>query len=223
MIDPALKSGLTGVWKKTRQDSSAGTYREVSFEKAASGSELRRPAAPANLTEAEEILRYKLDGTDDTILAVYSVTERTAQEGDADQDIFFVLYEKAEDGFYVPLIGEDAWQYEFTAYVEDKYRQEKFKTAEGLKLLNQAALDSDIISTRENEGMPVHITKDAQASHTAAVHMLKKGEFHPFNKEDTYDRLPWLKWELISLPGITGFCGGKGRPFPSHSSADQSS
>ena len=34
--DPALKSGLTGVWKKTRQDSSAGTYREVSFEKAAS-------------------------------------------------------------------------------------------------------------------------------------------------------------------------------------------
>ena len=117
--DPALKSGLTGVWKKTRQDSSAGTYREVSFEKAASGSELRRPASPANLTEAEEILRYKLDGTDDTILAVYSVTERTAQEKYADQDIFFVLYEKAEDGFYVPLIGEDAWQYEFTAYVEE--------------------------------------------------------------------------------------------------------
>ena len=201
--DPALKSGLTGVWKKTRQDSSAGTYREVSFEKAASGSELRRPASPANLTEAEEILRYKLDGTDDTILAVYSVTERTAQEKYADQDIFFVLYEKAEDGFYVPLIGEDAWQYEFTAYVEEKYRQEKFKTAEGLKLLNQAALDSDIISTRENEGMPVHITKDAQASHTAAVHMLKKGEFHPFNKEDTYDRLPWLKWELaVNITGV---------------------
>lgn len=131
------------------------------------------------------------------------MTERTAQEGDADQDIFFVLYEKAEDGFYVPLIGEDAWQYEFTAYVEDKYRQEKFKTAEGLKLLNQAALDSDIISTRENEGMPVHITKDAQASHTAAVHMLKKGEFHPFNKEDTYDRLPWLKWELaVNITGV---------------------
>ena len=49
------------------------------------------------------------------------------------------------------------------------------KLQRGLKLLNQAALDSDIISTRENDGMPVHITKDAQASHTAAVHMLKKG------------------------------------------------
>ena len=87
------------------------------------------------------------------------MTERTAQEKYADQDIFFVLYEKAEDGFYVPLIGEDAWQYEFTAYVEEKYRQEKFKTAEGLEAAESGGTGQRYYLHQENEGMPVHITK----------------------------------------------------------------
>lgn len=181
---------ITGIEVKERTSSGIGDYKKVTFEKL--------PTEPnATPSDAEEVLRYRLNDSENHILSVLTRTN-TTDRGYSKQDMIFVLYEKSTSGDGLgQMISENAFRLEFTTYVEEPYRRKEFKSNDSILLNNTVRLDSFVISSREEQGTPVKIERTADANHVAAKQITKEGQFHNYNiNGGEYDGLPWLEWEV---------------------------
>ncbi len=182
---------ITGIEIKERTSTGKGDYKKVNFEKLPT-------IQNATPSDAAEILRYRLGDSESHILSVLTRTN-TTDRGYSKQDMIFVLYEKSPSGDGLSrMIGENAYRFEFTTYVEEPYRRMEFKSNNSIFLNNAVRLDSFVISSRDDQGTPVKIERTAAATHVAAKQITKEGQFHNYNKNGgEYDGLPWLEWEVI--------------------------
>lgn len=181
---------IMGIEVKERTPSGKSIYEKVDFEKLPT-------IQNATPSDATEILRYKLGDSESHILSVLTRTN-TTDRGYSKQDMIFVLYEESPSGDELSqMIGENAYRFEFTTYVEEPYRRMEFKSNNSIFLNNAVRLDSFVITSRDDQGTPVKIERTAAANHVAAKQITKEGQFHNYNKNGgEYDGLPWLEWEV---------------------------